>query len=104
MRVCAEPGCPVLIPKAGRCQKHRRESPTYLQRDWDERKRREALVAAHRAKHGDWCPGWPTTGHEPHPSDDLTAAHVVAVNNGGIDGETRVLCRSENSRLQDSDL
>ncbi|MCT1459880.1 hypothetical protein M3G03_10090 [Aestuariimicrobium sp. p3-SID1156] len=103
MRPCAEPGCPVLLRKAGRCQKHRRYSPTYLERDWAEQKRRAAVVAKHRATHGDWCPGWPSTGHAPHACTDLTAAHVVAVANGGGAGPLLVLCRSENSRLRDSD-
>ena len=101
MRVCAEPGCPALV-KSGRCQQHRIESPTYLQRDWAERKRRERVVAAHVAKHGWWCPGHGK--HQPHPSQDLTAAHIVAVVAGGGDGPLTVLCRSENSRLQDQPM
>lgn len=93
-----------MLVKSGRCQQHRRYSPTYHQRDYAEQKRRAAVVAKHRAIHGDWCPGWPSTGHQPHPSTDLTAAHVVAVANGGGTGPLLVLCRSENSRLQASDL
>ena len=100
MRVCAEVGCPTLIPKAGRCQQHRRESPTYLQRDHAERKRRARAVAEHVARFGWVCPGWPPSGHAAHPCTDLTAAHHVAVVNGGIDGPLSVLCRSENSRLR----
>lgn len=51
-----------------------------------------AVVAAHRAEFGDWCPGW---GVPPHPSDDLTADHVVA---GSALGRLAVLCRSCNAR------
>ena len=106
MKVCAEPGCPALIPKRapeGRCQQHRRYSPTGNQarNDWAERKRRAAAVAAHVAVSGWWCPGYGE--HRAHPSNDLTAAHVVSVVNGGGDGPLRVLCRSENSRLGASD-
>lgn len=49
------------------------------------------VVAAHRAAHGDWCPGW---GVAPHPSSDLTADHVVA----GVSGRLGVLCRACNAR------
>ena len=52
---------------------------------------REA-VAAHRAIHGDWCPGW---GVPPHASSDLTADHVTA---RLVGGRLVVLCRSCNGR------
>lgn len=58
------------------------------------RRRREA-VAAHVDLHGWVCPGW---RREPHPSQDLTADHVVAVGAGGREeGPLTVLCRSCNS-------
>lgn len=96
MRPCAEPGCPVLLHKAGRCQKHRRESPTWhAGNNRAERRRRAAAVAEHRARHGNWCPGYRVA---PHESADLTADHVVAVVNGGADGPLTVLCRACNSR------
>ena len=97
MKVCAEPGCPALV-KSGRCQQHRIESPTYLQRDWADRKRRERVVAAHVAKHGWWCPGHGK--HQPHPSRDLTADHDTPVVHGGINGPLTVRCRSCNSKRQ----
>ena len=93
-RVCPEPGCPTLT-NGGRCQRHRRESPTYLERDNAERSRRAAAVAAWVAKHGWVCPGWQRA---PHPSHDLTAAHATAVAHGGIHSSLTVLCRSCNSR------
>ena len=102
MKVCAEHACPELIETGSRCQRHRKESPTYLQRDWAERKRRARAVAQHVAEHGWWCPGH--AAHEPHHSQDLTAAHIVAVANGGGAGPLTVLCRSENSRLRDQDM
>lgn len=95
LRVCAEPGCPMLV-KSGRCQQHKRESPTWhAGNKRSERRRRVLAIADHRALYGDWCPGY---GVAAHPSADLTADHVVAVANGGADGGLRVLCRSCNSR------
>ena len=65
--------------------------------DAQERKRRARLVADHRARIGDWCPG--LGAHPAHPSADLVADHVVEVAAGGLaSGPLRVLCRSENSR------
>ena len=95
MKVCAEHGCPELVATGSRCQRHRKESPTYLQRDWAERKRRARAVAQHVAEHGWWCPGWKVSQH---PSRDLTADHVVPVVDGGRDSPLVVLCRSCNSR------
>lgn len=61
-----------------------------------ERAEREAIVATWRAEHGDWCPGW---GRPAHPSQDLTADHVVAVAAGGDEhGPMSVLCRTCNGR------
>lgn len=94
MRVCAEPGCPTLVTK-GRCQQHRRESPTYTQRDWAERKRRAAAVTAWVTVHGWWCPGYQVPAHESH---DLTADHTTAVTHGGLEGPLTVMCRTCNSR------
>ena len=65
--------------------------------DAAERKRRARLVADHRARIGDWCPG--LGQHPAHPCADLVADHVVEVAAGGLaSGPLRVLCRSENSR------
>jgi 5-methylcytosine-specific restriction enzyme A len=65
--------------------------------DAAERKRRARLVADHRARIGDWCPG--LGQHPAHPSADLVADHVVEVAAGGpASGPLRVLCRQENSR------
>lgn len=78
-----------------RCPDHRRARerarpprPTTLTRDSAERKRRAAVVAAWRAEHGDWCPGYQRPGH---PATDLTADHVIAAARGGT--ELAVLCR-----------
>ncbi len=55
-----------------------------------------AIVAAHRAAVGDWCPGY---GRPAHQSTDLTAEHSTPISRGGeVDG---VLCRSCNSRKRD---
>jgi hypothetical protein len=62
------------------------------------RRRREA-VAEHRARFGDWCPGFhERPGRPAHPSADLTADHVVEVSRGGSEGGPLVVrCRSCNS-------
>lgn len=54
------------------------------------------VLAAHRAEHGDWCPGWRRAGHW---TEDLTADHIIPVSQGGGPGAAnlRVLCRSCNS-------
>ena len=93
-RVCAEPGCPCLIATGSRCNEHRRESPTGLARTKAERNRRARVVSAWVAEHGWVCPGWQ---RPEHPSQDLTADHIVPVARGGIDGPLRVLCRSCNA-------
>jgi len=80
------------------CPAHARRplSPSSIAaRDPKERFRRAAAVKAHRAYHGDWCPGWE---REPHASSDLTAAHALAVANGGTESRLTVLCRSCNAR------
>jgi hypothetical protein len=65
--------------------------------DHAERERRRRLVADHRARVGDWCPG--LDQHPAHPCADLVADHVVEVAAGGLaSGPLRVLCRVENGR------
>jgi hypothetical protein len=54
-----------------------------------------AVVAAHIAQHGNTCPGFDRAAH---PSNDLTADHLVPRSRGGIGGPLRVLCRSCNAR------
>lgn len=104
-RICLD--CPAIIPAdayLGRCDKHRAErrrthrAPTDRGRTYAEQQRRAQVVAAWRAEHGDWCPGWQ---RDPHPASDLTADHVLAAANGGIDGELQALCKSCNSRKRD---
>lgn len=78
------------LTDGSRCPTHRRDNTNR------ERQRRAATVAAHRAQHGDWCPGWHTP---PHPSTDLTADHPTDVATGGSEHQDlNVLCRSCNSR------
>ena len=102
LRPCAEPGCPLVQPEP-RCPDHRREveryraatTPTKATRTAAERRRRAAAVAEHRARHGDWCPGW---RRAPHEATDLTADHVQSIASGGRpDGPLSVLCRACNS-------
>lgn len=56
-----------------------------------------AAVTAHRAEHGDWCPGW---GVPPHAASDLTGDHITPKVRGGTDdpSNVQVLCRSCNAR------
>lgn len=70
-------------------------NPQYDSVDW--RSVRTKVVARHRDKHGDWCPGY---GVDAHDADDLTADHILPLTLGGTDVETNlgVLCRSCNGR------
>jgi 5-methylcytosine-specific restriction protein A len=87
---------------SSRCPEHRRAKDRDKLADKRRRRpriasedlRRARVVAAHRATVGDWCPGW---GRDPHPNNDLTADHPVAVAAGGAEGQALdVLCRSCN--------
>ncbi|SDN73552.1 hypothetical protein SAMN04489726_7992 [Allokutzneria albata] len=64
-----------------------------------EQQRRAAAVAAHRAQHGEWCPGWgPRRAHVVQLPNILTADHVVPVGAGGDEGGRLVVrCRVCNS-------
>lgn len=64
-----------------------------------ERTRRAAAVAAHRARHGDWCPGWgKRAAHQVVAPNILTADHIDAVGAGGAEGGAYIVrCRSCNS-------
>jgi 5-methylcytosine-specific restriction protein A len=60
-----------------------------------------AVVAEHRASHGDYCPGW---GVPAHGAQDLTVDHVIPLAAGGTHERSnlRVLCRACNSRKRDA--
>jgi len=87
-------------PRCGDCQRTKDQAKRARRPDLDdhhERQRRRRLVADHRARIGDWCPG--LDQHPAHPCADLVADHVIEIANGGLaTGPLRVLCRSENSR------
>lgn len=54
---------------------------------------------AHRAEHGDWCPGWQVP---PHPATRLTADHVIPFAVSGDEtSELAVLCIGCNSKKRD---
>lgn len=61
--------------------------------------RRKAAVEAHKAVHGNWCPGWGVAPHEVGPGNMLTADHTEP---RAVTGDEftplSVLCRSCNSR------
>ncbi|MFC0438771.1 HNH endonuclease [Kutzneria buriramensis] len=54
------------------------------------------IVAEHRGRSGDWCPGWQRPAHQ---ATDLTADHIVPLAAGGSNEQHNlaVLCRSCNS-------
>jgi hypothetical protein len=96
-------GCGTSVrgkPRCGSCQRAKDQAKRQRRPDLDdaaERKRRRALVADHRARIGDWCPG--LEDHPAHPCADLVADHVIEIAIGGLaTGPLRVLCRQENSR------
>lgn len=90
--------CPVIAqPGHARCPDHERKHQhdrntrrTHYHGDWP-RIAAQAVVA-HRAQHGDWCPGW---HRPPHPATDLTCDHVDPTT---LTEGVRVLCRSCNAR------
>lgn len=107
LRPCLHAGCPHPATRTGRCPTHaavhdahqQRTTPTKRTRTHGEQRRRSVVVAAHRAAHGDWCPGYRVPAHT---AVDLTADHVVSVARAGRgDGDLTVLCRSCNSRKKD---
>jgi 5-methylcytosine-specific restriction enzyme A len=97
--------CPTMVrgkPRCTDCQRVRdrakRARRPDLHADAQERERRRRLVADHRARIGDWCPGVPELRRGAHPSADLTADHLVEIAAGGLaSGPLVVRCRSCNS-------
>lgn len=96
--VCIRCGTPTL--NGSRCVACNRgfrqavRNPAYATRKWMARSTRE--LAEHRARYGNWCPGY---GRPAHPSADLTLDHIVPLALGGPpDGATQVLCRGCNTR------
>lgn len=64
-----------------------------------EARRRAAVVAAHRARFGEWCPGWGVPPHSVVAPNVLSADHVVAVGAGGAEsGLLSVMCVICNAR------
>jgi 5-methylcytosine-specific restriction protein A len=102
LRPCLECG---RLSDGTRCPAHRRVVLQVKRRrrpriSRAEEDRRAATVAAWRAEHGDWCPGWRRPAHL---SADLTADHVVPVGGGGSEhGALSVLCRVCNGAKQDN--
>jgi 5-methylcytosine-specific restriction enzyme A len=87
-------------PRCADCQRaldaRKRQRRPDLYNDHAERRRRERIVADHRAMVGDWCPGWEK--RPAHLSADLTADHVREVAKGGDPrGRLVVRCRSCNA-------
>lgn len=82
--------CPACEKKANAAH----QNPAYA--DPRYRAMRARAIAEHIRVYGPMCPGYGTQG--PHPSNDLTYDHSVALANGGdILGPGVVRCRSCNS-------
>lgn len=101
LRACL--GCGRAVrgkPRCRDCQANRDRAKAAKRPDMRrhaETERRRRLVADHRARIGDWCPG--LEDHPAHPCADLVADHVVEVAISGLEsGPLRVLCRPENGR------
>jgi 5-methylcytosine-specific restriction protein A len=99
--------CGTLLEHGTRCTIHSRmvnraEMTTRHTRRPDfraDQQRRAVAVAQHRARWGDWCPGWRRPGHI---AADLTADHPTSVARGGDErGPLEVLCHSCNSAKSD---
>lgn len=73
------------------------------QRGYTSAYRRQAaqVLAEHRARQGEWCPGWRVPGHT---ASDLTVDHVIPLARGGTHDRANlsVLCRGCNSRKRDA--
>jgi hypothetical protein len=100
LRPCLDCGRSVRgKPRCHDCHAKRDHAKRKRRPDLDqraERRRRERVVADHRATIGDWCPGW--DGAAAHPSTDLTADHVIEVAAGAAaSGPLVVRCRSCNA-------
>ena len=90
--------CPVCRRLVCTDRAHRRGKGSAYQTS-RERKRRAQVVADHRLRYGDTCPGWL---RPPHPATELTADHVIPFAVAGTEtGQLQVLCRSCNSSKQD---
>lgn len=102
---CARPGCPDPAVRLGRCSTHASHQDQYYRattptkrarRTNDVRRHRANAVAAHRARQGDWCPGYGVAGHA---STDLTADDPTPIAKGGNPHQPLVvLCRACNGR------
>jgi 5-methylcytosine-specific restriction enzyme A len=100
LRLCIDCGRASAEVRRGRCpdcrRTYERNKSRTRRRTAAERRRRQALIAAHVQAHGWVCPGYDC---EPHASDDLTADHLEPqALRGRPEGEIRVLCRSCNSK------
>jgi 5-methylcytosine-specific restriction protein A len=91
LRPCPSCGAPQLGGCA-RCGWQSKATRIYTPK-W--RRTSREILAAWRATHGDWCPGWPDTGHDAHATSDLTVHHTTE----DPDGPLSVLCRPVNSAL-----
>lgn len=99
--------CGRLTTNPSRCDEHQRawqarqdqRRGSASARGYDSTWRRNVrrALATHRARFGNWCPGYQI---QPHPSTDLTGDHITSLANGGTNEVTniQILCRGCNSR------
>lgn len=98
MYICAQPGCPTIVPRPGYCTTHRRRSPTDTANNPAERRRRSTLKRAWIRTHGLTCAGWRRPPHPVTTPAELTAAHDTPARDGGT-SIVAFLCPSCNSRM-----
>ena len=90
-----------------KCPEHRNIRKKYVRKNkptvtYAQRKYRKNAVEAYKKIYGNVCQGY---RRQPHPSNDLTADHIIATANGGDEfGQLQIYCRSCNSSKQASSI
>lgn len=100
LRPCLD--CNRLHTNTSRCGSHqqaKRQRYNTAYSDPEYKRNRRILLDDHIARHGWICPGATDLDHEPHPSTDLTADHIIPTSEGGTHAldNLRVLCRRMNT-------
>jgi 5-methylcytosine-specific restriction protein A len=101
---CGTPGCNNSATASGYCAERcnarqergrRRTTPTKVARTHQVAQYRRATVAAWRAQHGDWCPGYQRDGHA---ASDLCADDPIPIARGGDPMQPlQILCNACNA-------
>ena len=85
----------VYCPACEKIANRAHQNPAYARPEW--RQFRARVIAEHIRRFGPMCPGY--GNRSPHPSNDLTVDHPIALARGGelIQADAKVYCRSCNS-------